>query len=150
MSDVWSGSGESNPIIISTNQTSENCFIHCILMIQLFLHTGAAVAPHDVTITVLNSTVLSVLWNGLVQCTEGNGIIVNYIVNYTAEFSDVVQSIYHPGEWNVTGAQVLLTGLTPFTNYSIKVAAVNEKGDVGLYSDPILEQTREDSECLQL
>ena len=81
---------------------------------------------------------------------EVNGLIVNYIVNYTAESSDVVQSIDHPGEWNVTGAEVSLTGLTPFTNYSIKVAAVNEKGDVGPYSDPIIEQTGEDSECLQL
>ena len=52
----------------------------------------------------------------------------------------------HPGEWNVVGAQVSLTGLTPFTNYSIQVAAVNEEGDVGPYSDSIRGQTKEDGE----
>ena len=41
----------------------------------------------------------------------------------------------------------MLTGLTPFTIYSIRVAAVNEEGDIGVYSDPITEQTGEDSEC---
>ena len=48
------------------------------------------------------------------------------------------------GEWNVMRAQTSLTGLTPHTNYSIQVAAVNEQGDVGLYSDPITTQTKED------
>ena len=34
------------------------------------------------------------------------------------------------------GLEITLTGLTPFTNYSIEVAAVNEEGDVGVYSMP--------------
>ena len=46
----------------------------------------------------------------------------------------------------MTGAQVSLTGLTPFTNYSIQIAAVNEQGDVGPYSDSIREHTEEDGE----
>ena len=152
MSDVWSGSRESNPIIITTNQTSEDCLVHCTLYIDdsIILHTGAAVAPHNVITAAVKSTVISVQWDGLASCTEVNGLIVKYIVEYRAESSDVVQSIFYSGEWNLTGAEVSLTGLTPFTNYSITVAAVNEKGDVGLYSDPITEQTREDSECLQL
>ena len=73
-------------------------------------------------------------------------VLLEYIVQYTAESSGVVQSVVESGEWNVTGAQVSLTGLTPFTNYSIEVAAVNEQGDVGPYSDSIREQTKEDGE----
>ena len=56
----------------------------------------------------------------------------------------MVQSIDQTGEWNVTGAEASLIGLTPYTNYFIQVAAVNEQGDVGLYSDPIRGQTAED------
>ena len=41
-----------------------------------------------------------------------------------------------------------LTGLTPFTNYSIQLAAVNEEDEVGVYSDPLVRQTDEDSESL--
>ena len=71
--------------------------------------------------------------------------IVKYIVQYTAESSGVVQSIDVAGEWNVTKAQTSLTGLTPYTNYSTKVPAMNEQGDVGLYSYPITAQILEDS-----
>ena len=102
-------------------------------------------SPHNVTAIVVNSTVISVQWDGLTPCSQVNGLIVKYIVQYTAESSGVVQSIDVAGEWNVTKAQTSLTGLTPYTNYSTKVAARNEQGDVGLYSYPITAQTLEDS-----
>ena len=92
----------------------------------------------------MSSTVISVQWDGLSPCSQVNGLIVEYRVQYTAESSGVVQSIDQTGEWNVTGAEASLTGLTPYTNYSIQVAAVNEQGDVGLYSGPITRQTPED------
>ena len=44
------------------------------------------------------------------------------------------------GNWS-SGGETDLTGLTPSTNYSIAVAAVNEQGTVGLYSDPIVIET---------
>ena len=43
-----------------------------------------------------------------------------------------------------TTSEALLIGLNPFTNYTIKVAAVNESGDVGPYSYPITVETNED------
>ena len=101
--------------------------------------------PHNVTAKVVNSTVISVQWDGPIPCSQVNGLIVEYGVQYTAESRDVVQSMDVVGEWNVSRAQTSLTGLTPYTNYSIQVAAVNEHGDVGLYSDPIITQTLEDS-----
>ena len=57
----------------------------------------------------------------------------------------MVQSKDETGEWNIKNAENSLIGLTPFTNYSIQVAAVNEEGDVGLYSDPITRLTQERS-----
>ena len=120
----------------------------------IFLNLGASVSPRNVRATVVSSTVISVQWDGLSPCTQVNGLIVEYRVQYTAESSGVVQSIDQTGEWNVTGAEASLTGLTPYTNYSIQVAAVNEQGDMGRYSDPITVQTGEDGKdrhciCLQ-
>ena len=105
-------------------------------------------APSNVTAVVESSTAITVQWDGLTSCEEVNGVIVEYIVKYRRESSSVVESVIQSGQWNVTGAQVSLTRLTPFTNYSIQVAAVNEQGDVGPYSDSIREQTKEDSECI--
>ena len=86
-------------------------------------------------------TVISVKWNGLDLCKNVNGLIVLYRVQYREIASGVVRSKDVAGEWNVTEAEISLTGLTPSTMYSIQVAAVNEEGDVGLYSDPLIRQT---------
>ena len=110
------------------------------------LSIDTTVAPSNVTAVAKSSTVISVQWDGLTPCEGVHGVIVKYIVQYKAESSGVVRSVVRFGEWNVTGAQASLTGLTPFTNYSIQVAAVNEQGDVGPYSDSIREQTKEDGE----
>ena len=104
-------------------------------------------SPRNVAATVVNSTVVSVQWDGLTPCRQVNGLIVKYRVCYTAEF---VEFIDLAGEWNLMRAHILLTGLSPHIKYSIKVAAVNDQGDVGLYSDPITIQTREDSKCVKL
>ena len=73
-----------------------------------------------------------------------NGLIVRYRVEYTA--NSRTQSTEEATDDPRSGAQTTLTGLTPFTNYSIRVAGVNEEGDIGVYSDPITEQTEESSE----
>ena len=56
------------------------------------------VAPSNVTAVAESSTVISVQWDGLTPCEGVNGIIVKYIVQYTAESSCVVQSIVQSGE----------------------------------------------------
>ena len=95
----------------------------------------------------MSSTVISVQWDGLTPCRLVNSLIVKYRVQYTAESSGEVQSTDESGDWD-DGGQTSLTGLTPFTNYSIQVAAVNEQDDVGPYSDPITVQTEEDSKII--
>ena len=49
-----------------------------------------------------------------------------------------------------TSVEVSLTGLTPFTDYSIRAAPVNDQSQVGSYSDPVVTQTEEDSETIAL
>ena len=111
--------------------------------------TGATVAPRNVRTTAVSSTEISVQWDGLTPCRHVNGRIDRYRVRYTVG-SGVVQSKDEAGEWDVVDAETSLTGLTPFTNYSIQVAAVNEEGDVGLYSDPLTRQTQESCESLTI
>ena len=110
-------------------------------LFDIILYTDATVTPHSVTATVVSSTVISVQWDGLDPCRHVNGRIVLYRVQYTEVASGVVQSKDVTGEWNVMNAETSLTGLTPFTSYSIQVAAVNGEGDVGLYSPPLIRQT---------
>ena len=110
------------------------------------LCTGVTVAPRNVMATV-NSTVISVQWDGLTPCRLVNSLIEKYRVQYTAESSGEVLSTDESGDWD-DGGQTSLTGLTPFTNYSIQVAAVNEQDDVGPYSDPITVQTDKDGKII--
>ena len=140
-------SGDSDPVQHTTPQTSmKSCLIVTFLLPTLC--AGAAVAPSNISTTGQSSTVISVQWGGLSICTLVNGFIVRYRVQYSSQPNGTVQSIdqavNQPGHWR-NGADTSLTGLIPFTNYSIQVAAVNEDGEVGIFSDPITEQTQEDS-----
>ena len=45
-----------------------------------------------------------------------------------------------------TGAETSLTGLTPFTNYFIRVAAVNGEGDVGIIRESVDSLCRDDAD----
>ena len=101
-------------------------------------------APRNVRVSFVNSTVITVQWDGLVPCTQVNGLIVRYRVLYTAEGSGEVGTKEEAGEWDVIGAEVAVDQLSPYTNYSIVVAAVNQVGDVGLYSDIITVTTADD------
>ena len=111
-----------------------------MLITQLCLFTAAAVAPVNVKSTAVDSTIISVKWEGLTPCRLINGHIVEYRVQYEAQSGGVMGSKEVSGNWS-SGGETDLTGLTPFTNYSIAVAAVNEQGAVGLYSDTIFIET---------
>ena len=100
-------------------------------------------APGNVTATAVDSTIISVKWEGLTPCRLVNGHIVEYRVQYKAQSGGVMGSKEVSGNWS-SGGETDLTGLTPSTNYSIAVAAVNEQGTVGLYSDPIVIETLSD------
>ena len=92
----------------------------------------------------MNSTVISVQWDGIKYCRDVNGRIKWYRVQYTSGSSGVVQSKDVLGSWNDKGLETLLTGLTPNTTYTIRVAAVEAvEGYVGLYSSPINISTTE-------
>ena len=97
-------------------------------------------APGGLNSTSVESRSLSVVW-ATVPCPHQGGPITGYRLRYSNGTSIV----------NTTGEgsrQYVLTGLTPFTSYSVQVAAFNDRG-TGLYSDPALTvETLQDGECL--
>ena len=89
----------------------------------------------------MNSTVISVTWDHLRACRAGSHFLANLSdLNFTVRYATVHQT----KDLFATTSEALLIGLIPFTYYTIKVAAVNESGDVGPYSYPITVQTHED------
>ena len=105
----------------------------------LFIVGSSAIATM-VEGEVVSPTAILVKWSIVRACSEGDGMVVKYRVHFTAESSGEVQHIDRTEELNVT----TMTGLSPYTNYSIQIATVNEHGVVGLYSYPITIQTPED------
>ena len=93
---------------------------------------------------VVSPTAILVKWSIVRACSEGDGMVVKYRVHFTAESSGEVQHIDRTEELNVTKLEASLTGLSPYTNYSIQIATMNEHGVVGRYSYPITIQTPED------
>ena len=110
---------------------------------------GGWEAPDSVIAEAKSSSEISVLWSGLSNCRLVNGHIVRYRVKFTAcgrtESRD--QDLGDGGDWR-SGGEIFLTGLTPLTNYSIAVAAVNENGDIGVYSNPVTKQTPEQEDAI--
>ena len=100
--------------------------------------TGAAEPPANVRVSVINSTSILVQWGVVSLCRATNGLITSYSIRYTIQPNGIPQTTPQSD-----GLEITLTGLTPFTEYSIEVAAVNENGDVGVYSEPEVVVTDE-------
>ena len=119
--------------------------MHSVILLcqhSLPVSLSLSLAPDDAPGTLNNTSVesrsLTVVW-GTVPCPDQRGSITGYRLRYNNRTSIV----------NTTGGesrQRMLTGLTPFTSYSVQVAAVNA-GGTGPYSDPALTvETLQDSE----
>ena len=89
----------------------------------------------------MNSTAITVQWEA-VNCTDRNGDITGYSVQYTGGGS--TQTISVSGD--SSGGMVTISGLSPITMYLVQVAAVNSAG-TGVYSEHMMISTP-DSECM--
>ena len=86
-------------------------------------------APVLLVPVIINSTAISLSWEE-VNCTERNGAITGYSVQYSIVGGMQSTTV------NVTGdvTSIVIGGLTEFTIYTVSVAAINNIG-VGSYSD---------------
>ena len=92
-------------------------------------------APGGLNSISVESRSLSVVW-GTVPCPHQRGPITGYRLRYNDDntIGDGSKQYY------------TLNGLTPFTSYSVQVAAIND-GGTGPYSDPALTvETLQDGE----
>ena len=78
---------------------------------------------------IINSTAISLSW-GEVNCTERNGAITGYSVQYSIVGGMQSTTVNVTGDVTIT----VIDGLITCTQYSIKVAAINSNG-VGPYSN---------------
>ena len=88
------------------------------------------------TASVTGPTIVFVSWER-VDCIDRNSEISRYTVRYGPVGGTAVNA-------SVSGTNHLAytaVGLTPSTNYSIEVAAVNSDGGVGPFSSPIFVRT---------
>ena len=118
---VYDGIGMSNTVSSTVNTTTQ----------------GSESAPEGLTSTSVESRSLTVQW-GTVPCPDQRGPITGYRLRYSNGTSIVDTT----GEGS---RQHVLTGLTPFTNYSVQVAAINA-GGTGPYSTALIVETLQDSE----
>ena len=81
---------------------------------------------------------VNVSWNEI-ECIERNGMISNYTVEFLPLGGSVI-----PGVLMVDERRFTVSGLTPFTNYTFRVAGVNSVG-TGPLSDVVTMETLEDS-----
>ena len=99
------------------------------MYVSYYVCTGAVEPPSNVMATVENSFSITVQWNAPSNlCSAMNGLITSYSIRYTIQPNGIPQTPLQRD-----GLEITLT-VTPFTEYSIEVAAVNENGDVGVYS----------------
>ena len=99
--------------------------------------TAPSTPPSSVTVTDVTSSTISVQW-GSVPCIHQNGDITGYSVQYEVMGSGNTQIGMVSGD--SSGGMTTISGLTPSTNYSIRVAAVNSAG-TGVYNDTVTART---------
>ncbi|KAI8495317.1 Interleukin-6 receptor subunit [Branchiostoma belcheri] len=96
----------------------------------------------DLTLTTAGPTSLTLTWEPLRLEWRG-GILLGYLVQYCPLVEGAVCAEGSVRTVNVTGeetASVLLQGLSPFTRYSVRIAAVNSVGS-GQFSAASVQTT---------
>ena len=96
---------------------------------MLYTFAVPSAAPSQVSVSQVTLSTIIVQWED-VECIHRNGNITGYSVLVVA--SSVMDMVINVG--NVKQATILLSELTPFTEYTISVAAVNTAG-MGVYSN---------------
>ena len=103
----------------------------------MYILFSAPSATPRVNISEVTTSTITVQW-GAVDCIHRNGDITGYTVRYGVQGNGSIQTVTVSGGGS---SQTIISGLTPSTNYSIEVAAVNSAG-TGLYSDAVFLLTR--------
>ena len=102
------------------------------------LPTAPTAPPNNLTEVTKTCSSVTISW-GEVPCQDQNSVIVEYRVLYGAVSSGV------GGTVATSGRTLTVNGLSPYTNYSIEVSAVNSDRAMGPYSSPLFVVTDQSS-----
>ena len=130
------GSSEHSTV---TARTLEGCEKLCLPQLQYLLfcvHFSAAPSAPPSSISATSTpTTITVQW-GIVPCSHRNGVIVAFTLRYSG--GGRTELLPYVGGANAR--QFTLSRLTPSTDYTIEVAAINDFA-VGVYSTGMVERT---------
>ena len=121
--------------IVSGSFQLSDSIIH---VVYLTLYTAPSAAPTSVGVPEehVTSSSITIQW-WVVDCIDRNGDITGYSVQYGVQGSGSTQTRDVSGGGSTN---IVISGLTSSTNYTVEVAAVNSVG-TGVYSDPYIVQT---------
>ena len=95
--------------------------------------------PQSVTVSSINPASLKVLWQAPLELNQ-NGPLTGYMFQYTR--SGIVMK-----ETVANGVIYVISGLVPFANYSVKMAAMTING-TGPFSTDIIQVSGEGSRLI--
>ena len=104
---------------------------YIIIITYPFILLGPPGTPQLYPPVVLNSTSIRLEWDE-VECTQRNGIIASYVIQY----NNINGSSQKEVTANAEATSIVINGLNRFSLYSISIAAVNSIG-TGLFSEMI-------------
>ena len=110
--------------------------VHVSDLLCTFL-LAPSTAPTCMSVSEVTSSSITVQWYA-VDCIHRNGNITGYSVRYGVQGNGSTQTLSVSGGG---ATQTIISGLIPFTNYSIEAAAVNSVG-TGVYSNAIFQMTQ--------
>ena len=94
------------------------------------------IAPSGLRVRSVNDTSMDLDWDGL-NCTESHGVISGYVIQYMAIDPDTAPITIA----DIHAESYGLSSLSPCTNHSIRVAAVNKEGNKSTFSGPVFATT---------
>ena len=92
--------------------------------------------PHIINFPSTTSRSVSVSWTQI-RCIERNGPIIKYTVEFRKVGGPLISGV-------VVNRTFTVSGLSPYTNYTFRVAGVNDNG-TGPFSNVTSIQTEEES-----
>ena len=113
--------------------------IQVIVSIDLCIHAEPR-APQDIQTTVMNNILVRVTWN-LLSDEEAQGAVLSYIVTYSNGIE--TRNITVPSNQNF----VVLSDLTPGTDYTVRVSARTSAGVGALTTTRITVQVDSTGQC---
>ena len=103
--------------------------------------TAPSSPPLNVMVTSIIPASLMVSWQPLLAINH-NGVITGYVIIYTEIEGNVVRSVTVN-----SGTRYVLSGLVPYVDYSVIVAAINVNG-TGPFNNPVIGRSGEDSKLI--